>query len=211
MTSTAGSARRTVATVRSLPSYFCPPSLVVPTILHSLVHPILTLSTPLVMRTHFLIDRELAPTTFSLAKFLSSSTALFIKLPLETVLKRGQMAVLNSTPYLRTVDAQSRVRDRDNKLVLDTIVQPGSYNGILGTMYTIVNNEGSHAVPSAAAAAARTKTPSKKGKSKLAVSETVYRKGQGLGGLWRGWKVSWYGLVGLWAAGVVGGGHGGEF
>ena len=42
-------------------------------------------------------------------------------------------------------------------------------------------------------------------------AETVYVSGQGLPGLWRGWKVNWWGLVGLWAAGVLGGGGDGEF
>ena len=51
----------------------------------------------------------------------------------------------------------------------------------------------------------------KRGKAKTkGVAATVY-KGQGREGLWRGWKVNWWGLVGLWTASVVGHGGEGEF
>jgi fusion and transport protein UGO1 len=171
--------------------------LVVPTILHSLVHPVLTLSTPLVLRSQFLIDRELSPTTFSVAKFCTSCASLFIKLPLETVLRRGQASVLTDPTWVRALDKTGK---------MDMIVQPGPYHGVVGTMYSIIAEEGSRAVP------VQTKGPAKGKKGKQpTVSEIVYMKGQGLNGLWRGWKVSWWGLVGLWSAGVVGGGGEGAF
>ncbi|KAL2269011.1 hypothetical protein VTJ83DRAFT_3857 [Remersonia thermophila] len=257
ITSTASHARRTLSTLRSLPSYFCPAPLVLPTILHSLVHPLLTLSAPLVLRTQFMIDRDMAPTTFSLARFFSSTVALFVKLPLETVLRRGQAAVLASPEYARAIEgaaapskqqqkpqhrprhggrrypfdsdeeesaeASAEEAEADKAPQLETIVPLGRYRGLFGTMYSIVNEEGSHAVPHPPRAAAPAKTAGssagRKGKGagadrgadRAGVAETVYRRGQGWDGLWRGWKVSWWGLVGLWAAGVVGGGGDGEF
>ncbi|KXX76575.1 Mitochondrial fusion and transport protein ugo1 [Madurella mycetomatis] len=220
---TARVSRRTISSLRSLPSYLCPPSLIVPTVLHSLVHPLLTLSTPLVLRTHFMIDRELAPTTFSIAKFCTSSVALLLKLPLETVLRRGQVAVLSSPAYVHALEATASAKGggggRKLEENLETIVPVGRYRGVLGTMYMIVNEEGSHAVPPLTSSPATAKnrnagaaTGNRKGKATTqTVAETVYRRGQGLDGLWRGWKVSWWGLVGLWAAGVLGGGGDGEF
>lgn len=224
--------------MRSLPSYLCHSSLIAPTVLHSLIHPLLTLSTPLVLRTRFMIDRELAPTAFSVAKFCSSTVALLLKLPLETVLRRGQVSVLSSEPYVSALEGNSpaaaraaRARKANAGAVvavgelppataapeggLETIVPVGRFNGVFGTMYRIVKDEGSHAVAKPAAASSSSKTP-RKGRSGSAtptasVSETVYRRGQGMDGLWRGWKVSWWGLVGLWAAGVLGGGGDGEF
>lgn len=71
-------------------------------------------------------------------------------------------------------------------------------------MYHIVSEEGQREVPTKVA-------PPKKGKSKSKVAAAVYNKGQGLDGLWRGWKVNWWGLVGLWTASVVGHGGEGEF
>ncbi|KAK4152482.1 mitochondrial fusion and transport protein ugo1 [Chaetomidium leptoderma] len=232
ITSTASRAsRRTLSTLRSLPSYLCPSPLVVPTVLHALVHPLLTLSTPLVLRSHFMIDRELAPTTFSIAKFCSSTVALLLKLPLETVLRRGQVAVLASPAYVQqaaSLQLQQQLQQQQGGRRLeekstttgvvvaggemDTVVPVGRYAGVFGTMYAIVNEEGSRAVGGGAAAAAASRAAGRKGKGgPTTVAETVYRRGQGLDGLWRGWKVSWWGLVGLWAAGVLGGGGDGEF
>ena len=155
-----------------------------------------------------MIDSTVSPTTFSLAKFCASSAALFVKLPLETVLRRGQVAVLATPEYLRAIEpaGKSRARDLAAPAGLETIVPIGKFNGVFGTMQTIVSEEGSRSatVPPSAG-----KVVAKKGKGKVA--ETAYRKGQGLPGLWRGWKLNWYGLVGLWAAGVAGGGGDGEF
>jgi len=153
-----------------------------------------------------MIDREVNPTTFSIAKFCSSSAALFVKLPLETVLRRGQMAVLSTPAYVRAIEplGKPKSKEADKSAAMETIVAPGRFNGVAGTMLAIVSEEGSRPVVSAP------KVKSSK-KSKTKVAETVYKKGQGMSGLWRGWKVSWWGLVGLWAAGVLSGGGDGEF
>ncbi|KAK0652350.1 mitochondrial carrier domain-containing protein [Cercophora newfieldiana] len=210
VTSTARGTRRTLSLLRNLPSYLCPSSLFIPTVLHSLVHPFLTLSTPLVLRSQFMIDRDVAPVTFSLTKFCSSTVALFIKLPLETVLRRGQVAVLSSPQYLHALETpQSMKGRRVGGDQLETIVPVGPYHGVFATMYSIVNEEGSHAVSTGASTNTRAAAAGRKGKA--TVSEIVYKRGQGLDGLWRGWKVSWWGLVGLWSAGVLGGGGDGEF
>ncbi|KAI1421267.1 mitochondrial carrier domain-containing protein [Xylaria sp. FL1777] len=196
VTSTSRAPRRTVATLRSLPSWVCHPTLIAPTIFHSIIHPFLTLSTPLVLRSQFLIDRDQSPITFSAVKFCTSCVSLFIKLPLETVLRRGQMAVLAEPSYLQALDKTSK---------MDTIVSPGPYNGVVGTIFTIVSEEGSRLVTVPAKSSQRAK------KSKAKVAQVVYQKGQGLDGLWRGWNVSWWGLVGLWTASIAGGGGEGEF
>lgn len=137
--------------------------------------------------------------TFSVAKFCTSCASLFVKLPLETVLRRGQVAVLSEHTYLDALDQTDK---------LETIVPLGRYNGVFGTMYTIATEEGSRAVY-----AVPNKTPArgKKAKQPKTTAEVVYKRGQGLDGLWRGWKVSWWGLIGLWTAGVAGGGGEGEF
>jgi fusion and transport protein UGO1 len=198
------------STLRTLPSYFCPSILLLPTVLHSLIHPVLTLSTPLVLRTRSMIDRDVSPMTFSIAKFCASSVALFVKLPLETVLRRGQVAVLASDPYVHALDGAATRGRRLGGDKLETVVPTGRFDGLVGTMHTIVTQEGSRPVPSRGLAGkgGRAATATK---GKTRVAETVYRQGQGLEGLWRGWKVSWWGIVGLWTAGVIGGGGDGEF
>lgn len=185
------------------------------------------LSTPLVLRSRFMIDRDVSPVTFSIAKFCSSTVALFVKLPLETILRRGQAAVLSTPQYVQALDWSSQQQPGKGKklqpqgreiMELDTIVPLGQYNGVFGTLYAIVNEEGSHAVSTSAADARKSRAAAaaaRRGKLTMgattSVSEAVYRRGQGINGLWRGWKVSWWGLVGLWTAGVLGGGGDGEF
>ncbi|KAG8355005.1 hypothetical protein FVEN_g7140 [Fusarium venenatum] len=188
--------RRTLATLRSLPSYLCSSMLVVPTVLNSLIHPLITLSTPLVLRTQFMIDSQVSPMAFSISKFIASSSAILLKLPIETVLRRGQVSLLSSQEYVQALSPGQP---------FTTIIPPGRYEGTFGTMFHIVNEEGTHEASATAHAAA------KKGKAKnKGVAATVY-KGQGREGLWRGWKVNWWGLVGLWTASVVGHGGEGEF
>lgn len=197
MTPSSKGPRRTLATLRALPSYFVDSMLAVPTILNSLVHPLITLSTPLILRTKFLLDNQASPMTFSAAKFLASTTAILIKLPLETVLRRGQMAVLSSPEYVRAL-AGKEAR-------MDTIVPIGPYRGVLGTMYHITASEGTRTM--------QLQMPPKGNRkvSKARPQTPLVKQGQGLDGLWRGWKVNWWGLVGLWAANVVGNGGDGEF
>ncbi|KYK61566.1 mitochondrial fusion protein [Drechmeria coniospora] len=187
--------RRTLACLRALPSYLCPAAIALPTVLNSLIHPLLTLSTPLVLRTRFMIDSHASPMTFSVVKFFTSSAAILAKLPIETVLRRGQMAVLSGKDYVRALEG--------NEQTMDTVVPIGRYNGVIGTMYHITSQEGTRET---------TKQPAtKKGKAYSKATRPTHRRGQGLEGLWRGWKVNWWGLVGLWTASVVGNGGEGEF
>ncbi|KAG6034705.1 hypothetical protein E4U41_006423 [Claviceps citrina] len=198
MTPASKGQRRTLATLRALPSYVCPSAIALPTVLNSLIHPFLTLSAPLVLRTRFMMDRQVSPTTFAVARFFASSAAVLVKLPIETVLRRGQMAVLSGPDYVRTLGG------KDQKL--DTIVPLGRYNGVLGTMYHIVAEEGTRDSPASAK-----KAGVKKGKAKSTLLQGTRVKGQGMEGLYRGWKVNWWGLVGLWAASMASNGGEGEF
>lgn len=143
-----------------------------------------------------MIDSQISPLTFSVAKFFASSAAILVKLPIETVLRRGQVSLLSTPGYVRALSGPGQK--------FDTIVPPGRYDGTFNTMYHIVSEEGQREVPAKVAAP-------KKGKSKSKVAAPAYTKGQGLDGLWRGWKVNWWGLVGLWTASVVGHGGEGEF
>lgn len=188
--------RTTLKTLRSLPSYLCSSAIFLPTVLHSLLHPIFTLSTPLVLRTRFMIDSQISPMTFSIAKFCASSVSVFVKLPLETVLRRGHMAVMSSKDYVRALSGKDQTTD--------TIVPVGQYKGVLGTMFHISGEEGQREVISKPA-------QTKKGKAKAKASAPTYKKGQGVEGLWRGWKVSWWGLAGLWMASVLQNSGEGEF
>lgn len=82
---------------------------------------------------------------------------------------------------------------------LQTIVEIGPYKGVVGTMWSIMREEGS---PETIADVVVGKGRKKAGK-----------KGQGVEGLWRGWRVGMWGLVGVWGATTLGGSgnSGGEF
>jgi fusion and transport protein UGO1 len=194
MTSTSTPKRGFLQNLRLLPSYTCPPSLVVPTALHSIVSPLMTQSTSLLLRSRLAIDPILTPMTFSITTFCTSTVELFLKLPIETVLRRGQMSVVSSPKYLGGGKG------------LDTIVDVGPYRGTLATMWLIAHEEGVSLAKESVAGKAGTRGMKKSGR----LGEG---KGQGIEGLWRGWRVGIWGLVGIWGAAALGGAanSGGEF
>ncbi|KAI9763932.1 MAG: mitochondrial fusion and transport protein ugo1 [Geoglossum simile] len=168
--------------LRLLPTLSIPPSLLAPTLLYSALPTLLTTSTPLFLRQKLRLDPTLTPTSYSLFTFLGHVAELFVRLPLETVLRRGQ------------VDWVMR-----NERGIVTVVDVGAYRGVVGTMWEIVKEEGGD----------------EDGKSSAVAVRRRRRKGQGVEGLWRGWRVGMWGLVGMWGAAALGSTHGagqcGEF
>jgi len=87
-----------------------------------------------------------------------------------------------------------------------TVVDVGEYRGMVGTMWWVVREEGSTSTPVSSSPAAIA------GAVRNAAAPGVkVRKGQGVQGLWRGWRVGFWGLVGVWGAAALGQGGGGEF
>ena len=120
---------------------------------------------------------------------------LLVKLPAETVLRRGQMQIAQMSSSGKEVQ---------------TVVSVGPFRGLIGTMYSIVKEEGVRG----------SRADTKNGiECASAVRSDPLRtviqgeKGQGLEGLWRGWRVGMWGLIGVWGAAAVGsvGSSGGEF
>ncbi|KAI9822523.1 MAG: mitochondrial fusion and transport protein ugo1 [Pycnora praestabilis] len=195
LTPTTHPPRGLISSLRSLSYLMCPLELLPVTLLNSTIPTLLTSSTPLFLRSRLGVDPILTPTTYSIATFLSSSLELFLRLPLETVLRRGQISI--------PIDFKSA--SISEKVASDTVVNVGPYRGIVGTMWNIVREEGGGeeieiVVGMDGAPAVR------KGNKGC-------RKGQGVEGLWRGWRVGMWGLVGVWGAAALGGagGKGGEF
>jgi fusion and transport protein UGO1 len=186
LTPTSTPKRSLTSQLRALPSYIIPPPLLIPTILHSLITPTISHSTPLLLRSHLAIDPILTPNTYQLARFVSRTIELFLKLPLETVLRRGQMAVLESPPY-----------KLEGGKELESTAKLGEYRGVVGTMWLIAREEGVRENPL---------SKGKKGKGKVEKE----LKGQGIQGLWRGWRVGMWGLVGMWTSRALSGGSGGN-
>ena len=140
-----------------------------------------------------------------------------MKLPLETVLRRGHVQALQRASDQQTAATQRSIlptteppapssRSAPFAGDLRTVVPVGPFRGVLGTMWYIVREEGSSVRPVAAIKAQAQAGLAVRDKSK------GIRKGQGVAGLWRGWRVGFWGLVGVWGASALGGGGvGGEF
>ncbi|KAK5116118.1 hypothetical protein LTR62_008444 [Meristemomyces frigidus] len=179
ITPTSHAPRGLVQNLRRLPSLFAPSILWLPTALSHTLPALFSASTPLLLRRQLKISPERTPSLWSMAAFATCIVDLFLRLPLETVVRRAQISSLKAADH-----------------ALPTIVETGAYTGVTGTLYNIVYSEGEM----------RTKDP-RTGMIKL-------KRGQGLSGLVRGWRVGFWGLVGVWGAGALGGGDGrgrGEF
>jgi mitochondrial fusion and transport protein UGO1 len=184
--------RTLMGTLQTLsPAYLIPAHLLPITLLSSTIPTFVSNATPFFLRSYLGLDPAMNATSWSVGTFLSSALDLGIKYPLETVLRRAQIATW-------TAPSTSIPRTASRQKAINTIVQvPQSYRGILSTMWGIVRDEGYSESAKDRTAALMGKAPRRK------------RKGQGIEGLYRGWRVGLWGLVGIWGTGFVGGLQGG--
>lgn len=162
------------------------------------------MSTPLFLKNYFAIDPVLNPSAWSLFSFASTGLELAIRFPLETVLRRAQIATFTS-PALRQQQQQHQrssskaVSRSDTGTEIETIVPaPQTYRGVIGTMWSIVYEEG----VSSDGAAGDDDVPGLAGKRPG--EQRRRRPGQGIQGLYRGWRMGMWGLVGIWGSGFLG-------
>ncbi|KAM0803341.1 hypothetical protein BDR22DRAFT_840498 [Usnea florida] len=179
--------RSILATLKTLPSWTLPLSIAPAAILNSTIPTLISASTPLFLRSNLRIDPVLTPSMFSIATFFGQVFELALKLPIETVLRRGQMDV-----------AQKSSLGKD----MQTIVEVGPYRGLFGTMHSIIYEEGEQGL---AADLVKGTGGVPALRSGNVGQESRRRKGQGFEGLWRGWRVGMWGLVGVWGAATWGG------
>lgn len=183
------SPRSLLSTIKTLPSpsYLISPHLIPITFFSSTIPGLISLSTPLVLKNHLNIDPVLNPHSWSMATFAISAMDLVVRHPFETVLRRAQIATWTAPPGTPPVPSSSRK-------AIETIVPvPQSYRGIIPTAWAIVKEEGTSVSKKEKVAAATGK------------HQRRPRKGQGVEGLYRGWRVGMWGLVGIWGAHFVGG------
>jgi mitochondrial fusion and transport protein UGO1 len=117
---------------------------------------------------------------YSALRFLSSVTELFIRLPLETVLRRAHIATYKGS---QTSSSFNSLKGKKSLAVETLIPVAETYRGIVPTMWDIVRYEGA---------------PQQGGR------ERAGKRGQGIEGLFRGWRVGLWGLVGVWTVGALG-------
>ena len=184
--------RTLLGTLRTLsPSYLIPAHLLPVTFLTSTLPTLMSNTTPFFLRSYLGLDPAINPASWSIATFASSALDLSIKFPLETVLRRAQIVTWTAPPV-------SPPRSASKQKAIKTIVPvPQSYRGVLPTMWGIIREEGYSESQKDKTAALMGRAPRRK------------RKGQGVEGLYRGWRVGLWGLVGIWGTGFVGGFQGG--
>ena len=117
--------RGLIQNLRHLPSLLAPSILWLPTALYHSIPQIFSAASPLFLRRQFRLSPELTPSLWSLAAFTTQVTDLFLRLPLETVVRRAQVSSLTH--------AESD---------LPTIVEPAPYTGVWATWYGITYLEG---------------------------------------------------------------------
>jgi fusion and transport protein UGO1 len=165
------------------------------------------MSTPLFLKSYFSIDPVINPSTWSFCTFIASGLELGVRFPLETVLRRAQIATFTS-PALRqkslvkgtTKSSKAVIKSNAEMTEVETIVPtPKTYRGVIGTMWSIVYEEG----------VAPSDTDPRKVLGKQPAPQRRKRQGQGVKGLYRGWRIGMWGLAGIWGAGYLGAAIGG--
>ena len=180
--------RTLLGTLQTLPTpYLIPAHLLPITFFTSTLPTLISTSTPVLFKSYLGLDPAINPASWSLATFLGSAVDLSIKFPLETVLRRAQIATWTSPSYSPPTTSSKR------KAIITVVPVPQSYRGIVPTIWSITREEGYSESQKDKTAALMGKAPRRK------------RKGQGIEGLYRGWRVGFWGLVGIWGTSFVGG------
>ena len=180
--------RTLLGTLRTLSVPWVMPTHLLPiTFLISTLPNLVSNSAPFLLRSYLRIDPNMNPSSWSVATFAASALDLSIRFPLETVLRRAQIATWTA-PTLSPPSSQSK-----RKAVITIVPVPQAYRGVLPTIWGIMRDEGYSESQKDKVAALAGKAPRRK------------RKGQGVQGLYRGWRVGLWGLVGVWGTAFVGG------
>ncbi|KAJ5196847.1 hypothetical protein N7449_007326 [Penicillium cf. viridicatum] len=194
-----------VRAIRQLPTPNCTiPSHLVPiTVLHSSLPNLIMTSTPLFLKSYMSIDPLLNPNAWNLCAFLGSGLELAVRFPLETVLRRAQIATYTSLSLRQKSSGGSISAASIDASDVETIVPtPRTYRGIIGTMWHVVYEEGVSSKPS----------DTERAKQLLGqrTSQNKREQGQGIQGLYRGWRIGMWGIAGIWGASLLGGIAGGS-
>lgn len=144
-------------------------SLLLPTINHSLASNGLKRYIPYLLFTQFNMDIYNSPVMYPLITLVTNSVELFIRLPVETLLRRAQLNYLLNNP-----NCNKTLRLQHNELS----VPFGGYYGYFSTLYYVY-------------------TGSKPSLDKVSVTE-LNNINKGLESIFRGWKVGLLHVLSNW-------------
>ncbi|KAM0791671.1 hypothetical protein ACM66B_006264 [Microbotryomycetes sp. NB124-2] len=128
------------------------PNLIIPTLLESVLRPLICISTPLVISRYFSIEPSSSPVTFSLAEFVLGTAGLLVTIPIETIRKRLQ--IQSRAEFVR--GGRAGGTGRAWRTCVET--RPAPYVGVVECAYRIVTEETGR-IPR------RTRRPSSRGPS----------------------------------------------
>ncbi|KMU83228.1 mitochondrial fusion and transport protein Ugo1 [Coccidioides immitis H538.4] len=150
------------------------------------------------------------PSRWGLFTLMASGLELGVRIPLETVLRRAQIATFTS-PVLRqqsitrtTVSASSSSQENVTSAIQTVVPTPDTYRGIVGTMWSIVYEEGTDGGAEAVAIERVLGRPPEPTTAGPAGRVPRRRRGQGIRGLYRSWRLEMWGIVGIWGSGFLG-------
>ncbi|KAK2733689.1 mitochondrial fusion and transport protein ugo1 [Myotisia sp. PD_48] len=202
------------------PNYLISPHLLPITIITSTLPSLLVKSTPLFLKSYLSLDPVVNPSSWSLFTLMSSGLEIALRIPLETVLRRAQIATFTS-PILRQqslapsssalpsstspMKSTTRTVGLEPSISINTIVPTTqSYPGIVATMWNIVYEEGTNtSVPESEEVEHALGHPLKMDAA-AARRLQQRRKGQGIQGLYRSWRLEMWGIVGIWGSQFLG-------
>ncbi|KAK4052153.1 hypothetical protein OIV83_002448 [Microbotryomycetes sp. JL201] len=144
------------------------PNLIIPTILESVLRPLICISTPLVISRYLSIEPSSSPITFSLAEFVLGTAGLLVTVPIETVRKRLQ--IQSRAEFVR--GGRAGGTGRAWRTCVET--RPAPYVGVVECAYRIVTEETGR-IPR------RTRRPSSRGPSTPGVKPTPEAHREDLG------------------------------
>lgn len=206
--------RSLLRAIRLLPtrSSTVPPHLVPITVMHSSLPNFILTTTPFFLKSYLSIDPIINPSLWSLFTFVGSGLELAVRFPLETVLRRAQIASYTSPSLRQQITGVAPqhpssfppAADQQSPEAIETIVPtPQTYRGVVATIWGVIYEEGVSGPP-----------PESERARQLLGKPVLQRKrqGQGIRGLYRGWRIGMWGIAGIWGAGILGaaGGNGDE-
>ncbi|WEW56077.1 hypothetical protein PRK78_001512 [Emydomyces testavorans] len=193
------------------PNYLIPSHLLPITVLSSTLPTLLENSTPLFLKSYLSLDPVINPSSWSLFTLISSGLELGIRIPLETVLRRAQIATFTSPVFRQqsltrasASTSTASTQQHDSSPVKTVVPTPQTYRGIVGTTWSIVYEEGTDRGRDADAIEQALGRPPETEKVEPSGRIQRRRRGQGVQGLYRSWRLEMWGIVGIWGSGFLG-------
>lgn len=124
--------------VRMLRFWHCPVLLLAPTVVHSLFKRFVGSAVPYVVVTRFL-----GLASYELLRFIGDFVDLFVKLPVETIYRRAQVAYLLNRKENELSEDSIGIEVSENDLVVEFVGYKGMAHSLVSGFYAVPGNDNS--------------------------------------------------------------------